>query len=78
MKLNILKYWWDNIKNHTKLTLQRFIELLQFTFNNNSFSFDEKFYRQKFGIRMRNCLSPRCSDMSELQKIFNEKLPFKL
>ena len=71
---------WDKIKNHCNLTLNQFIELLKFTFENSYFNFDNKFFKQIYGLGMGNCLSPSCSDvvMSELQSTSIAKLPFQL
>lgn len=77
---NLLINRWSIIKNHCKLSLDEFVELLEFAFDNNYFNFNNQFYKQIYGLGMGNCLSPSCSDvvMSELQLQCIKKLPFKL
>lgn len=80
LTIELLKDRWSLIEDHCELTLDAFVSLLQFCFDNSYFSFDDKFYRQIFGLGMGNCLSPVCSDvvMSELQTKCIDKLDFKL
>lgn len=80
LTIKILTERWDSIKDHCSLTLSQLVQLLNFTFENSYFNFENKFYKQVFGLGMGNCMSPACSDliMSVLQKECINKLPFKL
>lgn len=77
---DIIKEKWHLIQDNTKLSKEQFLELLDFTFKNSYFNFDNKFYNQIYGLGMGNCLSPICSDivMAELQENCIKKLPFQL
>lgn len=78
--ITVLTKKWDLIKDKCTLTLQKFVEILEFVFENSFFNFNGQFYKQVFGLGMGNCLSPVCADiiMSELQKTCINQLPFEL
>lgn len=50
---------WNSIKKYTKIPKKDFEELLKFCImDNNFFIYDDKYYKQTFGLAMGNNLSP--------------------
>lgn len=76
----IVQERWHLIRDQCNMSMETFVMLLDFVFDNSYFNFDGVFYKQIYGLGMGNCLSPVCSDivMSELQKECTKKLPFHL
>lgn len=65
---------WEEIKNHTKITKNLFIDLLNFCINeNNFFSYNNKIYKQNRGLAMGNPLSPILADIV-LEKLLSTQL----
>lgn len=54
----ILRQKWDIITPHTSLSRESFLKLIDFTFNNTYFSFNNCFYKQIFGTPMGSPISP--------------------
>ncbi|XP_062713904.1 uncharacterized protein LOC134290731 [Aedes albopictus] len=54
---------WTDIKKHTNINLDFFIEIVEFCVDASYFCFRGKFYHQKFGTAMGSPLSPILADI---------------
>jgi hypothetical protein len=65
---------WNIIQNYTSITKRVFENLLKFIIIDcNYFSYEEKFYRAKFGVAMGDPLSPILADLV-LEKLIDDKI----
>ena len=65
---------WDNVKQHTTITKQTFLKILNFCLrDNNYFKYMDNTYIQTFGMPMGNPLSPTIADII-LDKLVNETI----
>nr|CAH7767041.1 unnamed protein product [Callosobruchus chinensis] len=71
---------WSQICQFCDLTLDSFINIISFLFQNNYFSFNNKIYKQTFGSPMGAKLSPILADyvMDDLLDLVIQVLPFNL
>lgn len=56
--IEILKLKWENIRPHTNLDMNLFMEIITFLLENNYCTFQGEFYQQIFGCAMGSKLSP--------------------
>lgn len=64
LAINIVKKKWNFIKEHTKLSLTKFLEILNFCLNENILlQYNNKVYKQIHGMPMGNPLSPTIADL---------------
>ncbi|XP_062704303.1 uncharacterized protein LOC134286667 [Aedes albopictus] len=54
---------WENIKQHTDINLDLFLEMTEFCIDCSYFRFKGQFYRQVFDTAMGNPLSPTIADL---------------
>ncbi|XP_062715777.1 uncharacterized protein LOC134291698 [Aedes albopictus] len=54
---------WENIKQHTDINLDLFLEMTEFCIDCSYFRFKGQFYQQVFGTAMGNPLSPTIADL---------------
>jgi GIY-YIG catalytic domain len=72
LSLKILERRWSEIEEHTKVNKELFFEILRFCVcENNYFSFQGNFYKQKFGLGMGQTLSTILADFV-LKDLFDE------
>jgi hypothetical protein len=71
---------WNTIKTHCKIPLNYFMDIINFIFENNYFSFNKQFYTQIFGTPMGSNLSPTLAKriMDNLLNDCISKLTFNL
>ncbi|XP_058816722.1 uncharacterized protein LOC131680001 [Topomyia yanbarensis] len=71
---------WRNIKVHTNINLDLFLELVEFCIKSSYFRFREKHYKQTFGTAMGSPLSPILADiiMENLLQTSIKRLPFTI
>ncbi|XP_067613386.1 uncharacterized protein [Eurosta solidaginis] len=73
--LEIIASKWDDIKNHTNLTKELFMNMVRFCIRDNRyFSFNNKIYEQRSGMPMGSPASPVIADivMEDLLQKFEE------
>lgn len=58
LAVDVVTKKWEQISRQCAIPLDRFIELIEFVFNNTCFSFDNKHYRQILGTPMGSKCSP--------------------
>nr|CAI5862713.1 unnamed protein product [Callosobruchus analis] len=75
--IEVVTQRWSNIQLHLSLT--QFLVLLKYVFSNSYIISNNEFYKQIFGLGIRNCLLPVCAHIitSELQLQCLNKLSFK-
>lgn len=56
--LESIRLRWDEIKNHTTLDEESFLEMVEIVLDSTFFQYQGKFYKQKFGIPMGSPISP--------------------
>lgn len=80
LAIELIKKYWVRVEQHTRLNLAEFLRLFELCVDNSFFKFEEKIYKQVFGLGMGNCLAPVVSDivMSELQDSCLGALPFSV
>ena len=62
--LNIIKKHWHLITSqYQTISKNKFIEIISFIFENNTFKFEEKYYKQIFGTPMGSIISPIIGDI---------------
>lgn len=82
---NIMKEW-EILQQHTKIPKRSFLKILQFCLtDNNYFKFENRIYRQVYGMPMGNPLSPTVADIvmdnlldDTISKLKECKIEFKL
>jgi hypothetical protein len=64
LAVDIVEQKWDDIGQHTRLTREKFMDLLKFAVNeSNYFTFDDCFYKQTSGLAMGSPLAPVLSNL---------------
>ena len=78
--ISIIVDEWDRVARHTTIHEKTFVELLEFVCKNTYFSYDNNFYRQKFGTPMGSTISPILAEITVnyLLKRLVATLPFNL
>ncbi|XP_044757062.1 uncharacterized protein LOC123315438 [Coccinella septempunctata] len=78
--IEVLKQSWNEIKEHTSLNMELFLEITLFLLENNYCVFRGEYYLQVFGCAMGSKLSPRLAQyfMDHLVKSSIGKLPFRI
>ncbi|KYQ59837.1 hypothetical protein ALC60_01222, partial [Trachymyrmex zeteki] len=69
---------WSNIQNNIKLPKTEFVKAVSLVLNSMFFSFNNKIYKQSYGVPMGSPLSPLAADlvMQKLEKVSLNKLKF--
>lgn len=78
--IQIINNKWELIEPCCNFTKDRFIQTINFIFNNTYFAFNNKFYKQVFGTPMGSPLSPVLATMV-MDALFDDvipQLPFQL
>lgn len=75
-----IKKRWRKLKDKTTFTQQQFVEAIKMIIEKSYFRFGTKFFIQKFGLAMGNCISGFLAElvMEDLEKNVLPKLPFLL
>jgi len=61
--LEILEKKWSYIHDHTRLPKNEFISATKFILQSTFFHFNNKYYKQTFGVSMGSPLSPIVADL---------------
>jgi len=82
LAVNSIKKRWHLIKNNTSIPYKEFLIGIRLILNSTYFKFNNKIYKQSFGIPMGSSLSPLVADLviqdieTEVLGLLPEKLPF--
>lgn len=71
---------WTDIQPHTEITLDRFLQLVNFVFNTTYFTYNDRYYQQIFGTPMGSVVSPIAAQyvMDDFLSGCLSKLPFTM
>ena len=80
LALEVLYLRWNEIKQHTSINRDEFLQAVKFVLEANVFSFNGVFYKQIFGTAMGSPISPVIANlvMERLEMVPLSKLPFQL
>ncbi|XP_076299355.1 uncharacterized protein LOC143218195 [Lasioglossum baleicum] len=80
LALEVLDSRWDELKEHTTIKREEFIQAVKFVLEANVFMFNGIYYKQVFGTAMGSPISPLIANlvMEKLEQDSISKLPFEL
>ncbi|XP_076298582.1 uncharacterized protein LOC143217825 [Lasioglossum baleicum] len=80
LALEVLDSRWDELKEHTTIKREEFIQAVKFVLEANVFMFNGTYYKQVFGTAMGSPISPVIANlvMEKLEQASISKLPFEL
>lgn len=78
--IKVIKEKWNQIKNHTQINMELFLEIVSFLLENNYCTYKGEFFQQIFGCAMGSKLSPILAQyvMDHLIESCVKKIPFKI
>lgn len=76
--IDSIKKRWHDIRRHTQIESEEFLQLVDYIFNSTYFSFQGTFYKQVFGTPMGSVISPIIAQlvMDDILDEISRKLPF--
>ncbi|XP_076301439.1 uncharacterized protein LOC143219320 [Lasioglossum baleicum] len=80
LAIKVLDSRWEEIKEHTSIGRNDFLQAVKFVLEANVFMFNGIYYKQVFGTAMGSPISPVIANlvMEELEQVSISKLPFEL